>query len=70
MLHTANQRWPRVLIGLGNGLSKCTKCGLAFVAKQPTQHTCSKCSDSRKQSTRRTPYPGQAAKPVKRPGHG
>lgn len=59
MLHTANQRWPRVLVGQGGGLSKCTKCGLAFVAKNPAQHTCSKCSDLRKRGAQRSPYTGQ-----------
>ncbi len=46
MLRTTNLRRPRVLVGQG-GLSKCVKCGVAFVAKHPTQQTCSKCSGSR-----------------------
>ena len=47
MLHTANSRRPRVLVGQEGGLSKCTKCGVAFVAKHPAQQTCSKCTVSR-----------------------
>jgi uncharacterized OB-fold protein len=48
MLHTANLRRPRVLVGQGNGLSKCTKCGVAFVARHPAQQTCSKCTEPRR----------------------
>lgn len=48
MTHSANLRRPRILVGQG-GLSKCIKCGVAFVAKQPAQQTCSKCSGSRTQ---------------------
>jgi len=66
MLHEANHRWPRVLVGQGSsGLSKCTKCGLAFVAKHPAQHTCSKCTVSRR---RKSSLSGQAAKPHKGSG--
>jgi uncharacterized OB-fold protein len=49
MLHTAKLRRPRVLLGQGSGLSKCTKCGVAFVAKYPAQQTCSKCTEPRRQ---------------------
>ena len=46
MIYTARPRRPRVLVGQG-GLSKCIKCGVAFVAKHPAQQTCSKCSGPR-----------------------
>lgn len=46
MLHASNSRRPRILVGQG-GLSKCIKCGVAFVAKHPAQQTCSKCGGSR-----------------------
>ena len=65
MLHTTNSRWPRVLVGQGSGLSKCTKCGVAFVAKHPAQQTCSKCT-ARKQGSETQPSPGEAAKRRKR----
>ena len=48
MLHATNSRRPRILVGQG-GLSKCIKCGVAFVAKHPAQQTCTKCSGSRGQ---------------------
>jgi uncharacterized OB-fold protein len=53
MLHTTNLRRPRVILGQGRGLSKCVKCGVAFVAKHPAEQACSKCSISGKRTTRK-----------------
>lgn len=53
MLYASKSRRPRVLVGQGRGLSKCVKCGVAFVAKQPEEQTCSKCTISHKHGTPR-----------------
>lgn len=61
MLNASTSRRPRVLIGRG-GLSKCIKCGVAFVAKHPAHQTCSKCSGTRGQRSDGYPTADQSAK--------
>jgi len=53
MENSTRLRRPRVLVGQGRGLSKCVKCGVAFVAKHPAEQTCSKCAISHKHAPQR-----------------